>query len=574
MKKVGEESLSSRDDFIAAMISELNKQKISQGNNSQFVTGGFLSASEVFRKLCFDYPLVDDQALQILVVGLKTVRQSNKSVEFRHSFFVHEKFLDNITYLIQDIEHQGKEMNHDDSDNEEEEKSKSLNFTNASIQADQKHNNSTNSTPEPSKRGKVLAIVAAEIYLHYPSYLMKLTKRELTSFLSTDGSHLFSTIPMGRVLDDLHWLDVITRFRNYILKSNVTLIATSTDANTLISNGSMTALLDCIASLQHLIDIVSPNKRADNLHNNTTTTKKSSITKANDNMNIVEYLEGQFTMYVNRKEAAEKDQKTVEALEGQESTPEGSTLPPSEEDLQAEQLLAMIKEIWTHLIYLYIDTLCRIPDLLASQFMPLSDTLFQFPKKTATGPATMEDLFLFNNKQKAGPSLPLPNQYLGLMMISNISNYLTKEMELGRHPTLLRVVKEDIRKYYGGNSNEMLLTQVVEICEHIRDYNQQQVVGVIEKDTASKVKPPIDLESTNFLLDIAELLMYSDRYSHVTSTVANAIMTKFISSRLLASLMNVYVHILQVYQQLMQTSEADATQPANATAQLWLVSCR
>ena len=562
-------SMNSREDFIAAMISELSKQKTNQGNTEQFFTGNYLTANEVFRKLCFDYPLIDDQALQILLVGLKTIRQTTKSVDFRSYFFLHKKFLDNIAYLIHDIDSSSssssnpskKAAEEDDSDNEETNTGKDLNF-NASSPAGGGSLNPS-SQAEPSKRGKVLAQVSAEIYLQYPNYFLKLPKRELISFFSQDSSHLFSPYPnTGRMMEELSWTDILIRFRNYLIKSNVTLIVANTDAKTLTSTTSMSALLELIVTLRNLVMLTQ-----DSSENSSTIAKLTSQNKANENMTVIEYLENQFAMYKNRKQANSSKEQTEQH-------------EANEDDLQAEQLIAMVKEMWTHVVYLYIDTICHIPELLSTQFMPLAEVLLQVPEKQKPSSGnikvgsqpTMEDLF-FNNSAKPSAAsslqLPTPSQYLGLMMISNISNHLTKELELGHHLTLLRTVKEDIRKYFA--NNDTILTHIVSICEQIQSYNNQHILA----DSSNQAKKiVIDLESANFFLDVAELIIYPDRLAHSTSIVAGKIMNKLISSRLLSNLMINYVGILEQYQASLQADNNQETSSQNGTAQLWLLSCR
>lgn len=88
-----------RDDFIAAMIAELGKQKVSIAKGEQFFTGTGVTAEDVFQKLCFDFPDVDELMLDIFLSSIKRWGTGDQRDSFQSAFCLHEKMLYNLSNL-------------------------------------------------------------------------------------------------------------------------------------------------------------------------------------------------------------------------------------------------------------------------------------------------------------------------------------------------------------------------------------------------------------------------------------------------------------------------------------------
>jgi hypothetical protein len=85
-----------RAKFLQDVIAELSRQK--EEDDLAFQGLRLLSAEVVFKKLCFDFPSVDDKDIQQLCCAIEAIVLPSKtagSASFRREFFLHQKFLDN-----------------------------------------------------------------------------------------------------------------------------------------------------------------------------------------------------------------------------------------------------------------------------------------------------------------------------------------------------------------------------------------------------------------------------------------------------------------------------------------------
>ena len=96
-----------RDEFIKLMISELSKQK--EENVSTFENPAIKTPDEIFNKLCFDYPLVNFDEMNILAAAIIELTNNNVSPscpKLGSVLYFNPKFLDNL--ITMNIEFFGK----------------------------------------------------------------------------------------------------------------------------------------------------------------------------------------------------------------------------------------------------------------------------------------------------------------------------------------------------------------------------------------------------------------------------------------------------------------------------------
>eukprot|EP01031_Cornospumella_fuschlensis_P036715 gene36715-44538_t len=87
-----------RDEFIAAIVTELRRQKIANGGDAEnFFTGLDPTAVDVYRKLCFDFPILNNNMLEVFLGALQ--RWDDSSAEFRENFTFNERMIYNLTTL-------------------------------------------------------------------------------------------------------------------------------------------------------------------------------------------------------------------------------------------------------------------------------------------------------------------------------------------------------------------------------------------------------------------------------------------------------------------------------------------
>jgi hypothetical protein len=91
----------SRDDFLASLISELEKQR--NENVETFERPKAFSTEEVYRKLCYDSPLVGATDVEVLWTHLALLLDKNDTggiLKFRFD----SKFIENVVHLAGTID--------------------------------------------------------------------------------------------------------------------------------------------------------------------------------------------------------------------------------------------------------------------------------------------------------------------------------------------------------------------------------------------------------------------------------------------------------------------------------------
>jgi 3-methyladenine DNA glycosylase AlkC len=141
---------------------------------------------------------------------------------------------------------------------------------------------------------------------------------------------------------------------------------------------------------------------------------------------------------------------------------------------------------------------------------------------------------------------------MALMVLSNVSNHITKEEEVNKlrctaTRQLLKSSREALRKYLTGGD---VLKKLHDLCEIIEKFNHQGIENNVNA---------IDVESSSFLLDVVELIIQSHGD-------LNAIQ-KLMSSRILASLLVIQRKILHNYR-------VSNVAVSNQSAQIWVISSR
>ncbi len=517
-----------REEFIAAMISELEKQKASQ-SDQPFFTGGYLNAADVYRKMCFDYPIVDDQALQIFLVGLRTIRVSTKPHDLQQVFQINTKFLDNISYFVDECQcNSAQNVAQKDNkfaDSDDEDCGKELD-----ISISQANKNALVMPYNSCKRSRILGQLSSEIFIRFPLFLVKLPKMELSSILSNSlihhEQHESSESPI------IEWRDLLSRYRAFVFKGNSSIICYGNDAKTLSAHGLLDDALSLISSFKRVIDNYTAGIECG--------ISGSSI-KNSAEMNMLEYLESQCNL------------RTQNLLSGATKMIKDDEHSCTE---LSEQLIAMTKDIWSHIIYQFVDICCQNIDLLESYVPRLLDILLH--KGPPSAPEVISgsklDSSIFRNSKLV--VIPTTSEYLGLMVLRNVSNFLTKFADTWKDSSNsssqnFLQVRNSLRKYLCIGDK---LKTINCLCESI------QFVGTQDNESHE-----LDLEVASFTLDITELLVFSCE-SSAGSNGMSAITESIISSRLLVS---VLVICRNIFRQL-----RSGVQPEANSVQIWHLASR
>eukprot|EP00981_Chlorochromonas_danica_P000770 scaffold183_cov174-Ochromonas_danica.AAC.3 len=248
-----------RDAFIAALIGELNHQKNVKGNNENFFTGKDLTASDVYHKLCFDFPLVNEEMLTLFLTALTTSWESSQDKEkktntlmsddFRSTFTLHKKLLYNLATL------------HDSSTSSSSSSSSSLEGL-STIH--------TSTTASMNKKQELTSCISAELYMNLPFAILDLSFEELTALFHIQSTS--ASVMRSEVLED---------FRSFLCNMPISQIISSTPSEYLAERGLKVKSLRFLDKLIALYDKMQQSSQL------TTTNDKSRHL-----LHLVEYVFG------------------------------------------------------------------------------------------------------------------------------------------------------------------------------------------------------------------------------------------------------------------------------------------
>lgn len=256
---IREDKRMDRDAFIAALIGELNHQKNIKGNNENFFTGKELTASDIYHKLCFDFPLVDEEMLTLFLTALTTSWESsspNKEKttligdDFRSTFTLHKKLLYNLATL------------HDSSSSSSSPSSEGL--------LSAIHTSSTTDSASMKKKQELMSSISAELYMNLPFAILDLSFEELTALFHIQSTS--ASVMRSEVLED---------FRSFLCNMPTSQIISSIPSEYLAGRGLMVKSLRFLDKLIVLYDKMQ---------------QSSQLTTTNDKprnlLHLVEYVFG------------------------------------------------------------------------------------------------------------------------------------------------------------------------------------------------------------------------------------------------------------------------------------------
>lgn len=272
-----------RDNFLQELIAELQRQKDLSGGvknvDNLFYTGDKPSGIQVFRKLCYDFPSVDEELLRVLYDSIKLFRErkgstsgdNGSSDEFRKIFCLNDVFLSNIIDMTQRQGLKIQEENNGESDNEDD-KVASMAYG-GSLSSGTGYMEGTTATAKsnpfnltaplpksPSSEENVSKLpnttladeVILELFLLLPVKMLGMDQTELSRLLSNDVHSILSGeyVNSSSTKDTLPWIEILQRCKNFLMKGTSSLISTSFSAEVLVSRG-------CFTSLQVFIQLVN-----------------------------------------------------------------------------------------------------------------------------------------------------------------------------------------------------------------------------------------------------------------------------------------------------------------------------
>lgn len=201
-----------RDAFILAMIAELEVQKQQSKGSDQFFTGQKKSSSEIFRKLCFDYPDVADDDIMRLKSSICEYLSGddvNVSHELHEAFALNEAFLANIIRMS---------------------------------------NNTPSEVTESSVQSNAVAMrsLACAVFTSSPHWLLGRSQEELSRIFFDNSYCLINNFPRPRDTEQLAWGTIWANFQSIVLRSSVSIFQ-GLSKDEILQRGFMKKLLETIS---------------------------------------------------------------------------------------------------------------------------------------------------------------------------------------------------------------------------------------------------------------------------------------------------------------------------------------
>lgn len=515
-----------RELFLADIIRELSRQQ--QEDAASFSGARKSNCTAVFRKLCFDFPLVNDDDLAELLVSMTGLFQGSNDGIFRgnpfeEEFSLHEKFLENILFLC-------------NSHSNEAEMAESV--THKSVSNSTKHQ------------------IAAVLFLVFPHYLLQCSDHRLMQLLGQDQLQR-------------SWKDILLRFQSFIQLSTVSTIGCSTSNGIqqyLQDSECLSKLGDTIATLgvftvqaERLLSDLEPLASASSSASSeepslteNSTTASASVEDPLDHLISMGMLSARTTSKDDRQVEGVKEsatgaatgdrKKSVKSLKDMlqyvlvtatvyQSTQQSAA---SIKAVQVERLvgvLSVVKSCWLHLVFLYRDLLTQYPALIPSKAPVLFSALLSSPGGVGNGGGVSKMVAM---KSDDFPSSAECMYVLVFCTLASHNAPSSASAPIGSSCTstaLASQIKTAFRTHLDTRSN---LSEFVDLCVRMDKYASS---GAKKNDTNVL---RIDIEVQSFLIEVA--MLYVDDLTRVTPRTgaglqSNNAVSVLVASRLLPTLL-------------------------------------
>jgi hypothetical protein len=312
-----ESSDMSRDMFIKMMIEELEKQQFADSN--AFEKPPSLTSSQIFKKLCYDFPSLSIEEYTIFRDAINKLllshninnTNSKEEQDFIEIFSLNHKLLDNLIYLS------GSESKTLPSDN------------------------NINNINDNQLKQEIISDICGILYMKLPLYLLECNQLQISNIFcdhsvyidvlnSKDGDSDNNNIVL------LPWFDICRRFHKFALKSTISLVTNGVNSSFNKDSNINTHLEQLIKASTYL----KPN--SDNI----------TISNSNNNsMKFVDFIQITMMEVASEKEASEDENDGDDLNENY-------------------KIIDWLKNVWVHLVFLSRDLLIHFSDLI-EQYLPL-----------------------------------------------------------------------------------------------------------------------------------------------------------------------------------------------------------
>lgn len=619
-------SINTREEFINALLAELSVNdssisSLSSSSSSSKIDYKNLDGSkvlelkefkpkelsdiEIFRKLNFDFPLIEDKQLITLLTSIKLFSSissnsftTTTSKKFNSVFCFTDKFSENLSYLISNSSAQ--EIDDDNNKNE-------INLLNINKKI-----------IKNKSRNEIIGEIYSNLFINLLLKLLDSNYLELTNFFSTStfllhndnyeeiidenikknnqSSNILSNSLDSFVENRQDWFNYFNLFLNYTThspSSNIFHLKTTSDSNIKkrekaeeLSDEIREGLEERNQYLLNLLILIEKflpfvlyefypsliedqiNKINEEIKNNQNKKEKKNEKKI---LNLYNFLLYDINRELKKKNLLKKSSKNYDDffdLMFEDEKSEESSLKDEENSEGIDDnfdftLLNYCKILWTKWIYLYIDLLCLYPSSI-STFLPLLlDILLKPMTDISSAKLSIKKKLKKIIKKESDDNKVIeieveeedeeinPSFYFSLLILTKMSSFLNKNInELRKKsyqnnkkilPTYLLLSSSRLKiRDYLINKNFVLLKKLYQVILIINKKNSKTDKKLIKNN--DKKLQQIDLESSFYLLDLVDLLVYSD----VNSSFSIELKNKESISYLLEPNF-IYYHLLNIF---------------------------
>ena len=540
-----------RQQFLADIILELTRQ---QQEDSDVFNGIQKSTNEqLFRKLCFDFPVISESDWNQISYAVDNVlRISCTTSSFYNEFYLHDKFIENA-------------LNRCDIASTE-----------------------TENLKQNTK-------IATTLYFLLPTCLLQSPTSRLTKLLKSNN-------------DKLTWNEVLNYFHDFIKQSTISTIcnniskdtslqdnnnnnnnATTTTTTTSTATSTTLVLLQekdyidvlcqAVSSLGRWIVETELILEHSNSNNTTTISSNSTDSKATITEESEQGKEGEVDIVPTENIIDLNKELGIIQQHTNTSTTNTTTMLDMLNNLIKQSktnehnmkillcVYNIIKPCWLHMTLFIRDIFIQYPILSTTKINIFLSALKKSDTNNNNNNNNNNLVNIFNNiniKSKLF-NFPSTNECIYVVILSSLcshySNFIKNTMNISYIVSILHA-KKTLRTYLNQN-----LTCFIDICTRMHINNN--TINANKSDTKQE---KIDLEVTGFLIDIA--MIYSSDPSRAVSAAAATTTTSMsststvpalVAARLLPLLLSTLCSILQQQQQLEQSSADSVEQEGSSS---------
>lgn len=489
-----------REQFLADIIKELSRQQ--EEDAAGFAGVQRPNETTVFRKLCFDFPLVSEEDLTQLLISMSNFIQGFKSGAgsgpFAAEFTLHEKFLENVLLLCN------------------------------------RHTTDAEASAVPGGSAEIARFkIAAMLFTRLPAYILQCSDQRLMQLL-------------GRDQLQRSWKDLLLRYQSFVLLSTVSTIGSHIGSGIvqyLLESECLTSLSDSIATLGAFT--VQAERVLSDLEAQTSasTTVDTTETVAP----VVDPLDHLITIGMlsatAQNETAPVNKKRVKSLKELlqyvlvTATVYLSTHPGEAEahmnahSMPVDQLsgvLGVVKSCWLHLVFLYRDLLTQYPTLIPTKAAALFTALLT---SSSEGSSKLVG--------KQGVDFPSAAECMYVLVFSTLASHSSTAStssatgNTGVTSSSGTPIKAALRAHLDAKNN---LSEYVDLCVRMDKYASNNAP---KSDTAAL---RIDSEVQVLLLEAATLYIedptrVSVRGGGAAAGMQSGAVSQLVTSRLLPTLL-------------------------------------